>query len=352
MKGINQLITLPMLCLLISIDSGVFSQSIQVGIIDYYGTKLPNTDIKSCLPFRENDTIRFFTDSISYVKAKNLIVDCLLTKPQIKQADIIFICCDAIEGKWMAFIGVSDKAKSNSNNKNTNSQIKDLKLPKEITNTYDSLEDLRLEGIQSGQAGDDHTEGHSLLEYPPSRKLQEKFRTYAEIYLKLLQNVIRNSKYPYQRAVASTVIAYCHDKKEIINNLLEGAKDNNGLVRNNAIRAIGINLEYSQKQPNLNIKVSPDLFITLMNSLSWSDRNKSAGILMTMSMQRDPKFLAQLKKNVLESLVDMAKWKSEGHAMAAYMILGRMGGWTEKEIFESSKNDRSKMVDKMLIQIK
>ena len=89
-----------------------------------------------------------------------------------------------------------------------------------------------------------------------------------------------------------------------------------------------------------------------MNSISWTDRNKSVGILLTMSEQRDKTFLQQLKKEILKSLVDMAKWKSESHALAGYMILGRMAGWTDFDIHESLKSDRSKMVDKMLTQIR
>ena len=75
-------------------------------------------------------------------------------------------------------------------------------------------------------------------------------------------------------------------------------------------------------------------------------------LLLTMSSQRAPKLLQQLKSTILESLVDMAKWKSEGHAMGGYMILGRIAGWTDKEIFDGSKSDRLKAVDSMLKQIK
>jgi hypothetical protein len=337
-----------MLLLCLSIESA-FSQSYQVGIIDYYGTKYPNANFESCLTFKEKDTIRFLTDSITYVKAKRQIVDCLLEKRLIKQADIKFVCCDQVEGKWIAYIGTSDKPKS-INNKD--SKTKDLKLPIEITNAYDSLMNFLLEAIQSGQSAEDDSEGHAFFVHPPSHKIQERFKIYADIYLQLLKEVIKSSKYPYQRTVASTVIAYYHDKRNIVNDLVEAAKDDDDVVRNAAIRALGIILNYSTKRPNLKISIPPDPFILLMNSISWTDRNKSVSILLTMSNHRDPKFLLQLKNTILESLIDMARWKSEGHAMSGFIILGRMAGWTEKKIFESLKKDRSRMIDEMLTQIK
>lgn len=346
MKGIRILITLllPLLCL-----EQVLCQTSQVGIIDYYGPRPANAKFDDCLPFKVNDTISFLTDSVSYVKTKRKILDCILERPFIKQADVEFVCCDAIEGKWMVFIGTSNKPKPNNNE---NLKTMDLRLPVELTKSYDSLMNLLLEGIQSGQSSEDDSEGHALFSYPPCRKIQRRFIVYAANYLEILRNVIKSSMHSHERAAAATIIAYYHDKRDIVNDLVAAAKDEDGDVRNDAIRALGIILNYAQQRPDFKVSIQPDPFISLMNSISWSDRNKSVGILLTMSEQRDEKFLQQLKNEILESLVDMAKWKSEGHAIAGYMILGRIAGWTDIEIHESLKGDRSKMVDKMLTQIK
>jgi hypothetical protein len=89
-----------------------------------------------------------------------------------------------------------------------------------------------------------------------------------------------------------------------------------------------------------------------MNSISWTDRNKSINILLTLSSNRDPKILLKIKNEALEPLIDMANWKSEGHAMGGYIVLGRIAGWKEEEIFKSSKKNRAEMIDKMLSTIK
>ena len=257
-----------------------------------------------------------------------------------------FVCC--ADGKWMAFIGVSVKELTVHNNLKT----KDIQLPSEITRTYDSMEQLVLTAIQSGEEREDHSQGHALSENIPLRKLQERFIPYSEKYFDLLRDVLKYSKYSHDRIVACWAIAYYRDKSAIVNDLSEAATDDNEDVRNNAIRGLAIIIGYLQQQPNLNITISADPFISLMNSISWSDRNKSINILQILSYHRDPKLLLKIKNEALEPLIDMANWKSEGHAMAGYIVLGRIAGWKEEEIIESFKKNRADMIDKMLSTIK
>src|SRR4029077_16112457 len=143
-------------------------------------------------PFKENDTIKFllsYPDTTGYTNLKRSIVGCLLANPKIKQADMAFVCCAGVDLDWMVFIGVSDKSKGIVPNAKTG----DLELPLEITKAYDSLDNLIAGAVLSGNDGDDHSQGHALFAYPPARRIQEKFITYAEIHLSLLKNVIRNS---------------------------------------------------------------------------------------------------------------------------------------------------------------
>ena len=37
-----------------------------------------------------------------------------------------------------------------------------------------------------------------------------------------------------------------------------------------------------------------------------------------------------LRKEALAPLVEMARWKSDGHARAAFVILGRMAGYSDE----------------------
>ncbi len=343
MKKINTILTL---FLIISI-SRVGCQPIQVGIIDFYGLGVNYEELKKCLTFSENDTIQFLTDSATYVGANKEILGCFVTKqPEIKHLNLSFICC--VEGsKWIVYVGIGTEiAQTPQRNR-----VDDIKLSTEITNIYDSLMKLILVAAQHGEAGDDGSNGHSLMDYLPARNLQEKFIKYAEANLNLLRNVLKDSKYDDQRAVSATVIAYYHDKAEIIDDLLEAVTDSNPDVRNNSMNAIGLIAEYSQSRPTLKIEIPADPFIVMINSILWSDRNKSASILRVLSTKREKKILLKLKNDALGSLIEIASWKSEGHSNMGYLILGRIAGWTEQAIVDSYKKNRSEMIQQMLTTI-
>ncbi len=51
---------------------------------------------------------------------------------------------------------------------------------------------------------------------------------------------------------------------------------------------------------------------------------------MALSASRDPGLLATLRKDVLPSLVEMARWKSAGHALFTFTILGRLAGYSDE----------------------
>ena len=81
--------SIKLLLIIVSLNYSLsFAQTMpmQVGIIDYYGSRFVKMNLTSCLPFSRNDTLKFLTDSITYHTAKKKIVDCLLTQPNVKQA--------------------------------------------------------------------------------------------------------------------------------------------------------------------------------------------------------------------------------------------------------------------------
>lgn len=346
--------TLTLLFFFIS-TTDIWCQSVQVGIIDFYGPRSNDMELKNCLPFKENDIINLDSIGSSFTSVfeyKQAILDWFKqTQPKIKQAELSFICCVDQKGKWIVYVGVDtiltqipERIKAN-----------DIKLPTEITSVYDSVNDLTIVAIQHGEADEDDSNGHSLITYLPARKLQEKFIKYADANLNLLREVLKTSKYDEQRAVAATVIGYYHNKAEIIKDLLEAVTDADQNVRNNATRAIGIIAEYAQSRPNLKIEIAADPFIKMMNSILWTDRNKGVSVLRVLSSTRDEKLLLKLKDEALESLIDMANWKSDGHSYVGYLILGRIAGWTEEALnfdsFNKNKN-KSELINKMLLTIK
>jgi HEAT repeat protein len=340
MKKIASLLTISALTICLTTALG---QTKQVGILDFYGTITNEADLRKCLPFKVGDTLDYLTET-AFPTVKKIVEDCLLAQPKIKQAEVSFVCCDEIEGKWIAFVGVDTIISHLLKSTHTD----DLTLPAEIQSTYDCLMNLLLVAIEKGEATENDSSGHSLMNYLPARQLQEKFITYANQHVSLLRKVLRLSKHPDQREVASTVIAYYHDKTEIINDLLGAVTDPDEDVRNNAVRAIGIIADYAQRNPDLHIGIPADPFIEMMHSIAWTDRNKSSFVLLSLTNNKNKKLLMQLKQQALKPIVDMAKWKSYGHSYPGYVMLGRIAGWSDEKIINGINSDREQLVEKML----
>jgi len=321
-------------------------QTSKIGVIDFYGSVSNEKELRKCLPFIEKEVVKFLNEADA-PKAKTEIIDCLLKQPGIKQANVNFVCCYGKENEWMVYVGVESKSKDKELDTKTN----DIKLTPEIKVLYDSLMKQLFIAVQKGEASEDRSSGHSLFGYSPARKLQEEFIPYANNNLSLLQDVLKTSRYIEQREVAATVIAYYHDKSVIVNDLLDAVSDSDEDVRNNAVRAIGIIADYSESHPELKIEIPATQFINMINSISWTDRNKSSFVLESLTRNRDEQLLKQLKQQALKPITDMAKWKSEGHAMLAFMMLGRIAGWSDQEIFDGMNNDRAGSIEKMLIKI-
>ena len=75
-------------------------------------------------------------------------------------------------------------------------------------------------------------------------------------------------------------------------------------------------------KPNLAHGIPSEPFIRLLRSGAWSDHNKASLLLVALTKSRDPKVLAQLRAEALDPLMEMARWRSVGHAEAALSILG------------------------------
>lgn len=86
--------------------------------------------------------------------------------------------------------------------------------------------------------------------------------------------------------------------------------------------------------------VPSEPLVDLLNSLVWTDRNKTSMALMQISDARDPALLAQLRARALPSLIEMAQWKTMGHATAPLVILGRIAGMPDADIFAALASNR------------
>ena len=151
----------------------------------------------------------------------------------------------------------------------------------------------------------------------------------------MLREVLRSSSESEHRARAAEIIAYAANKQTVVNDLIRATRDPSPGVRNEAVRALALIAAFAQRHPEAHIRVPWTPFIDLLNSVVWTDRNKASFALMQLSENRVSKLLNELKVESQPSLFEMAQWKSRGHALPSFVILGRMGGMAEDAIFKA-----------------
>lgn len=310
------------------------AQSIpRIAIIDFYGlNKVQESRIRQVLAVKEGDPLP---------PSKGGTEERLDAINGIVESHLEAVCCEA--GNAILYVGIEERGAAHFDLREPPEG--DAELPADITETYRRFLQALESAVRRGVSGDDLTQGHSLMADPSTRALQEQFPALARQYLGELRAALRNSNDEEQRAAAAYIIAYAPKKSEIVNDLQFALRDADAGVRNNAARALLALAVMARLTPASEVKVSPTWFIEMLNSLSWSDRNKAVQALQILTDTRDAGVLGQLRERALPALIEMARWKTLGHALPAYVLLGRVAGWTEEQIQESwSRGDRESVI--------
>jgi hypothetical protein len=324
-----------------------WAQHIKLGIIDFYGNrKVTVAQVREKLLFHEGDSIGY--EQVSLRKDSSLQL--LKTIPGVKNAAFDFICCDDNKGQYMLFVGIDEGGQPPVSYRPAPDSP--YVLPDAIMQHYHFFGEALESAVASGATAENHAKGHALSQDSGVRIWQYKFIDDANNNFQLLQKVLYYAEDPEQRAAAAQIIAYASDKKKIVAPLLYGVSDADDDVRNNAARALGVLAVYAQQNPKQGIVIPSDPFIKLINSLIWTDRNKGAMVLLSLTQSRDKKLLDRLRKEALPALIEMAKWKNTGHAYSSMMILGRMAGFKDDDVgramAEGNKDDMLyKILDKL-----
>ncbi|HEY0679059.1 MAG TPA: hypothetical protein VGD17_12280, partial [Chitinophagaceae bacterium] len=116
--------------------------------------------------------------------------------------------------------------------------------------------------------------------------------------------------------------------------------DPDEVVRNNATRGLATLAAYLNEHPDPTVSIPAEPFIALANSVVWTDRNKGIAVLLGLTEKRPPALMKQLKDKLLNSLVEMSKWKNPGHAMMSYTLLSRLAGVAEDKINSTYMSDQ------------
>lgn len=304
----------------------------RIGTIDVFGLRaVTEQQVRTALQIKEGDEPPSSRPAFEAVLAR------LEAIHGVEEATIDFPCCSE-SGKYMLYVGIREKGTPALKFRSAPSGK--VSLPDKTVQLGSKFFDALEKAVLKGEAGEDDSAGHSFSKNAEVRAIQEQFITIAAKDGRLLQRVLRDSFDPYSRSLAALIIAYSPDKRKIVNDLVSALKDIESDVRNNAVRALWVLALYARKDPAKKIYVPLTPIIQLVNSVVWTDRNKSSLALLALTEGRNAKLLKTLREKALPSLFEMARWKSEGHAFAGVVILGRIAGLPDSEIFEALQNKK------------
>ncbi len=297
-----------------------------IGIIDFYGMKRVSVEsLRNALPFKEGDSMHPPSESQAadwQRKSKAL---------GVIHSSFNFTCCDS--GRVILYVGVQEAGAPTL--KLRDAPRGTMRLDEGIVKaSSDFYEALQL-AVRAGRSAEDDTKGYALASDPAMREVQNRFIEYARKNKEKLRLVLRESADEQQRGIAAQILAYVDDKQSVVSDLVYAVSDPSELVRNNAMRALWVFTKMVPDRKHAAIRVPYEPFVSMLNSPEWSDRNKSSLALMELTQNRDPRLLAMLRRDAMDSLIQMARWKSEGHAMPARVILARIAGYTEDRMHDA-----------------
>jgi len=303
----------------------VDAQELKIGIIDFYGlSRVSAAQVREALTVREGDTVLLEGDERpAFMKASE---DRLAALPEVAAAHLSLVCCD--EGRAIVYVGIEERGATPM--KLRAAPQGTALLAADIVQAGEEYAKASLAAVQGGDAAEDRSQGHALDSDPAARAIQERFVGFAKRDLVSIRLVLRSSSDENQRALAAQVLGYAPHKQAVVEDLVNAMRDPSEAVRNNAMRAL---LVFADAAPGAGgapiARIPAEPFVEFLNSPVWTDRNKAAGALLALSARPDPKLLATLRQGALGPLAEMARWKSEGHAQAAFTILGRIAGYPD-----------------------
>lgn len=306
-----------------------------ISSIDFYGVRSLDTDsLRRMLTLHEGDRLtRAMADGFS-----DHPETLLPAMPKISRLRVSYVCCSD-QGGIGVFIGVDETGSRHLNLRPGPRGA--ARLSAELIKAHSEVEAALFRAVQNGRAQEDDSEGHALLTNDPDgRAAQLRLIPLVASNLKLLRQVLRDSADDEHRARAAAMLGYARDKQAVVPDLVRAVTDSNDDVRNNAVRALAVFSAKKQDPP----RVPYEPIIALLDSSIWTDLNKASFALLQISERRDPKLIAALDTPARRSLADIARWHSRNHALPGYLVLGRIAGFADAELFKRWQENNAEEV--------
>ena len=307
-----------------------------IGMIDFYGlNKVSEARLRGALGVKDGDP---------FPRSKADVEERLDAVTGVVESHLEAVCCDA--GKMILYVGIEERGAPHFDLRETPEG--EPVLPSFIVNAYRQLLTAMESAARRGVTAEDLTHGHALSADPLTREIQQQFPDIVRDHIRELRDVLRNSIDDEQRAIAAYVIAYAPRKTDIADDLQFALRDADPAVRANATRGMMALAVYARLTPDSELRLEPTWFIEMLHSLSWSDRDHALRMLQLLTDTRDPLVLGQLRDRALNSVMEMARWKTLAHALPAFILAGRIAGVSDQEIQDAwTRGDRGAVLSKL-----
>jgi hypothetical protein len=296
-----------------------------ISVVDVYGLRaVPEAAVRAAVGLRPGDPV---PESPEPIRARVQAVR------GVAEADVSTVCCTE-DGGTMLYVGIREEA-TVPMVRHRPTPTGAARLPADVLAAAAAYDGALTSAVRRGAAEEDDSLGYALARDSALRAVQGRFIAFAAGRHALLDEVLRTSADAGHRALAAQVIAYGADRKAIAAALLHAVDDADDRVRNNAVRALALLARWAMRHPEAGVVIPSNAFLRLLDSVRWTDRNKGVLALMALTESRDPALLAELRARKLPSLVEMARWRNPGHALAPFMILARIAGMDDAEAFRA-----------------
>lgn len=304
------------------------AQAPRIDTLDFYGLrKTTEAQVRAAIAVKEGDPLP---------SSKGDAEERLDEIPGVVESHLEAVY-DA--GKMILYVGLEERGAPHFDLREAPEG--DMRLPEKMLTEYRSFVEASAAASRAHITAEDLTEGDARSADPATRKVQDRFPLFATEHLAELRDVLRNSSDEEQRATAAYIIGYAPNKFDVINDLQYALKDADAGVRTNATRSLVAIEVLAKLEPKQGLRISPTWFIEMLNSLSWSDRNRAVGALQILTDKPDQSILDQIRDRALQSLIEMARWKTLAHALPPYLLLGRVMGLPEDQVQAAwTKGDR------------
>jgi hypothetical protein len=315
----------------------LLAQAPRIGVIDFYGLRhVTEKQLRNALRVREGDPIP---------PSKGAVEERLERVSGVFRARLEAVCCQG-EGAIL-YVGIEERGAPHF--EFHPAPTGDASLPEPILDSYRGFLAAVERAVRAGPVSDNIAQGYALSSDPIARAYQEGFRMQAAAHLDVLRQVLQDSADASQRACAAYIIGYAPAKPALVNDLQYAMQDPNESVRANAAGSLTALAALAARESKYGIRVEPTWFIEMLNSLVRSDRTRAANALVALTEDRNPYALDQIRDRALDSLAEMARWKTLDQALPAFIVLGRVADIPEKQIqADWRKGNRDAVIEKAL----